>query len=218
MGVIVYVTWVVVGDMLGLGSLTLPSVFARLGWIPALIVIVICGVGTMYSGRLFALLATKVRRLQRQCSGLRQAFDLSPCKGWCCLLCEGAVVCHAIRRVSSFRITVALQRQVPAKVLRGIPVQVPRAKVFDDFGGAAMGSWGRRFTYVTVYATILAEPIIFHLTSMEALQQIFYGSGITPIFAAIIVALVMIPLSQVWQGPPLHRSPYRLCPAAPRSL
>ncbi len=46
--------------MLGLGSLTLPSVFARLGWIPALIVVIFCGFGTMYSGRLFALLATKV--------------------------------------------------------------------------------------------------------------------------------------------------------------
>ena len=70
--------------------------------------------------------------------------------------------------------------------------------MFDDFGGAAMGPWGRRFTYVTVYATILAEPIIFHLTSMEALQQIFYGAGVTPIFAALIVALAMIPLAQVW--------------------
>ena len=50
--------------MLGLGSLTLPSVFARLGWIPALIVVIVCGFGTMYSGRLFALLATKVRSPQ----------------------------------------------------------------------------------------------------------------------------------------------------------
>ena len=47
------------GDMLGLGSLTLPSVFARLGWIPALLVVLFCGLGTLYSGRLFALLATK---------------------------------------------------------------------------------------------------------------------------------------------------------------
>lgn len=82
-------------------------------------------------------------------------------------------------------------------VPRDYSMQVSNARVFDDFGGAAMGAWGRRFTYVTVYATILAEPIIFHLTSMEALQQIFYGSGITPIFAAIVVAAVMIPLSQV---------------------
>ena len=51
--------------MLGLGSLTLPSVFARLGWIPALIVVAICGLGTMYSGRLFALLATKVNSPQQ---------------------------------------------------------------------------------------------------------------------------------------------------------
>lgn len=66
-----------------------------------------------------------------------------------------------------------------------------------------MGVWGRRCTYVTVYATILAEPIIFHLTSMEAMQQIFYGSGITQMFAAIVVTVVMVPLAQVL---PIHLS------------
>ncbi len=45
--------------MLGLGSLTLPAVFARLGWALALAVIVLCVVGTLYSGRLFTLLAVK---------------------------------------------------------------------------------------------------------------------------------------------------------------
>lgn len=45
--------------MLGLGSLTLPSVFARLGWAPALAVIAICALGTIYSGRLFTLLVEK---------------------------------------------------------------------------------------------------------------------------------------------------------------
>lgn len=69
--------------------------------------------------------------------------------------------------------------------------------MFDDFGGAAMGNWGRRLTYVTVYATILAEPVIFHLTSMEALQQIFYRAGVTQKFAALVVTAVMIPLAQV---------------------
>ena len=54
----------VAGDMLGLGSLTLPGVFARLGWIPAIIVVLVCGLGTMYSGRLFALLASKVGHSQ----------------------------------------------------------------------------------------------------------------------------------------------------------
>ena len=49
------------GDMLGLGSLTLPAVFARLGWAPALAVIAICVIGTLYSGRLFTLLALKAR-------------------------------------------------------------------------------------------------------------------------------------------------------------
>ena len=48
------------GDMLGLGSLTLPSVFARLGWILAVIVVLLCGLGTVWAGRLFALLAVKV--------------------------------------------------------------------------------------------------------------------------------------------------------------
>lgn len=48
-----------IGDMLGLGSLTLPSVFARLGWAPALAVIAICALGTIYSGRLFTLLVEK---------------------------------------------------------------------------------------------------------------------------------------------------------------
>lgn len=47
------------GDMLGLGSLTLPSVFARLGWVPALAIIAICALGTIYSGRLFTLLVEK---------------------------------------------------------------------------------------------------------------------------------------------------------------
>ncbi|CAK0786030.1 hypothetical protein CVIRNUC_009243 [Coccomyxa viridis] len=130
---VVLTTAIMLGDMLGLGSLTLPSVFARLGWIPAILVVLLCGLGTVWAGRLFALLAVKVTR----------------------------------------------------------------ARVFDDFGGAALGNWGRRAVYVTVYATILAEPIIFHLTSMEALQQIFYSAGLTQKFAALLVTAVMVPLAQI---------------------
>ncbi len=63
-----------------------------------------------------------------------------------------------------------------------------------------MGNWGRRLTYVTVYVTILAEPVIFHLTSMEALQQIFYSTGLSQKLAALVVAVVMIPLAQVLPG------------------
>lgn len=46
--------------MLGLGSLTLPGVFARVGWIPALILFALCAIGTIYSGRLFTLMAEMV--------------------------------------------------------------------------------------------------------------------------------------------------------------
>ena len=91
-------------------------------------------------------------------------------------------------------------QQILSQCLAGpgdFSAQVSRARVFDDFGGAALGNWGRRAVYVTVYATILAEPIIFHLTSMEALQQIFYSAGLTQKFAALLVTAVMVPLAQV---------------------
>lgn len=50
------------GDMLGLGSLTLPSAFARLGWVFALVLMGLCCAGTLYSGRLFTMLTLQVRR------------------------------------------------------------------------------------------------------------------------------------------------------------
>ena len=49
------------GDMLGLGSLTLPSAFARLGWVFALVLMGLCCAGTLYSGRLFTMLTLQVR-------------------------------------------------------------------------------------------------------------------------------------------------------------
>ena len=48
-----------------------------------------------------------------------------------------------------------------------------------------------------VYATIAGEPVIFHLTSMEALRGIFYQQGLGQNAAALIVAAVMVPLGQV---------------------
>ena len=47
------------GDMLGLGSLTLPSAFARVGWVVALVLMALCCAGTLYSGRLFTMLTLK---------------------------------------------------------------------------------------------------------------------------------------------------------------
>ena len=46
--------------MLGLGSLTLPSAFARLGWVFALVLMGLCCAGTLYSGRLFTMLTLQV--------------------------------------------------------------------------------------------------------------------------------------------------------------
>ena len=48
--------------MLGLGSLTLPSAFARLGWVFALVLMGLCCAGTLYSGRLFTMLTLQVRK------------------------------------------------------------------------------------------------------------------------------------------------------------
>ena len=49
-----------VGDMLGLGALALPSVFARLGWLPASVLLAACALGALYSGRLFTAMAQQV--------------------------------------------------------------------------------------------------------------------------------------------------------------
>jgi hypothetical protein len=48
------------GDMFGLGTLTLPADFARLGWLLGGGIIALCAAGTLYSGRLFTLLALQV--------------------------------------------------------------------------------------------------------------------------------------------------------------
>lgn len=59
--------WGCAGDMLGVGALTLPSVFVRLGWLPASVLLAVCALGTLYSGRLFAAMAQQVSTC---CSGI----------------------------------------------------------------------------------------------------------------------------------------------------
>ena len=54
----VFTTFVLLGDMFGLGTLTLPADFARLGWAVALPVIGLCALGMVYSGVLFGRLAS----------------------------------------------------------------------------------------------------------------------------------------------------------------
>ena len=52
-----------------------------------------------------------------------------------------------------------------------------------------------------VYATIAGEPVVFHLTSTESLQQVAYAAGVTRNTAALVVAVVMLPLAQVPAAP-----------------
>lgn len=54
-------TFILLGDMFGLGTLTLPGDFARLGWVLAVAMMVLCLAGVLYSGRVFTLLAAQVR-------------------------------------------------------------------------------------------------------------------------------------------------------------
>lgn len=119
--------------MFGLGTLTLPADFARLGWAVALPVIGLCALGMLYSGVLFGRLAT----------------------------------------------------------------HLPNSRAFDQLGTAAFGAPGKRMVYATVYLTILFEPVIFHLTCMESLQQMLYSASMSQIAAGSIVALIIFPLGLV---------------------
>ena len=129
----VFTTFVLLGDMFGLGTLTLPADFARLGWAIALPVIAICAVGMVYSGVLFGRLAT----------------------------------------------------------------HLPSSHAFDQLGVAAFGAQGKRMVYATVYLTILFEPVIFHLTCMESLQQMLYSANVSQLAAGSIVAVLIFPLGLV---------------------
>jgi len=129
----VLTTFILLGDMFGLGTLTLPADFARLGWAVALPVIALCALGMVYSGVLFGRLAS----------------------------------------------------------------HLPSSHAFDQLGVAAFGAHGKRMVYATVYLTILFEPVIFHLTCMESLQQMLYSANVSQLAAGSIVALLIFPLGLV---------------------
>ena len=74
--------------------------------------------------------------------------------------------------------------------------QVPNARVFDDFGSAALGLPGKRLVYGTIYAAILLNPVLLHLTSAEALEHSFPEQRFHPVVAPVIVAILMAPLAQ----------------------
>ena len=61
--------------MLGLGALSLPSAFARLGWAGAVSTIVLGGVGMAFSGVLFSRLGMRVPKARVR---IRHALVFSP--------------------------------------------------------------------------------------------------------------------------------------------
>jgi hypothetical protein len=109
-------TCILLGDMFGLGTLSLPADFARLGWVPALSFLLAFSMADLYSGSLYTRLCT----------------------------------------------------------------HLPSAIMFDHIGEAAMGKVGRWLVYGTCYLTILGEPVIFHLTSVESLMQVLDDDGVLP--------------------------------------
>lgn len=126
-------TAVMLGDMFGLGALSVPANFARLGWIPASTLVALLSVGGWYAGLLYTRLA----------------------------------------------------------------LAVPTAKMFDQVGERACGKVGKYLVYGSIYLTILAEPVIFHLTSVESLIKIFESFQLAKWQASIIVTALIVPLAQV---------------------
>ena len=73
---------------------------------------------------------------------------------------------------------------------------LPRAKAFDDLAEAAFGRKGRVLAFCTVNVAIFAAPALLHLTSAESLRAIFARQGMTHTQASVIIAAIIIPLSQ----------------------
>lgn len=61
----------------------------------------------------------------------------------------------------------------------------------------ALGTAGGRLVYGTIYAAIMLNPVLLHLTSAEALEHSFPDSHFHEAFAPVVVAILMAPLAQV---------------------
>lgn len=80
---------------------------------------------------------------------------------------------------------------------------LPGARSFDDLGAAAFGRRGRILAFCTVNVAIFAAPALLHLTCAESLQQIFAHQGLTHTQAILIIAAVIIPLTQASPAHPV---------------
>jgi hypothetical protein len=151
-------TCILLGDMFGLGSLTLPADFVRLGWVPALALLILFGIGDVYSGLLYTRLLVALPDVV--------VFDQI----------------GAAQRVGALACVLLSRRRAPAARQAGACCALAGAAAADGAaagpaaaagaGERAMGKLGKALVFGTVYLTIAAEPIIFHLICVEALQQV----------------------------------------------
>ena len=75
--------------------------------------------------------------------------------------------------------------------------RLPNARVYEDLASASLGKHGKWLVYCTVYLVIFLDPIIFHLTAAQSLQQIFYEKNVPMWVASLTVSVIMLPLSQI---------------------
>lgn len=59
------------------------------------------------------------------------------------------------------------------------PLKRTRAWKCNGAQHMAFGPRGQAAVFFTVYATILAQPVIFHLTTAESLRQTLYAASIS---------------------------------------
>lgn len=171
--------------MFGLGTLSLPADFARLGWLPGLICLLWFAAAGTYSGLLYQVSAGAGQlqdgsaiQLQPSCQPARKACAQQLWVQLCAYCCS-SVICLAGAQhlILAFNLRCCLPVCCSSALLplQRLTLRVPRAVVFDEIGRAAMGSVGSGLVYGTIYLTILCEPIIFHLTCMETLRQVRKG-------------------------------------------
>lgn len=139
--------------MFRIGALSLPSVFARLGWL----------VGDLVQ-----------HCWQQACPGRLQSNPL----GFRSVLIPAGSADPVLLPATPFRqvsfvllLLFGLGCGYLGVLFSKLAVALPGAATMDEIGAAALGTTGRRLVYAVVYTTILVDPIALHITCMLALQQ-----------------------------------------------
>ncbi len=138
--------------MFGIGALSLPSVFARLGW-----------------------LVSDLLQLywQQACPGRLKSNGGNPSVFVAAGSADPLLVPATPFRQVSFVLLLlfGLGCGYLGVLFSKLSVALPGAATMDEIGAAALGTTGRRLVYAVVYTTILVDPIALHITCMLALQQ-----------------------------------------------